>query len=447
MKNNRYARQDKTKTRFLRFIIENRDIRKQFLVTLGLVLLHRLLINIPLPFLPSKIVEGQTVDNAIYSVIEFADMLSAGGLLKTSILGLGLLPFKLSDQILALLVELIPSLKERLEENSYQAKNIMKRRKVFLAIPLGLLQGFIFLRMSVANCAGDSLFILGQQYELLERILIVLLLIAGSFITYWISEMISEFGIKDMGAKVLVLCGIFSKIPLQLISMAAGPDAVKNYGIYLLQFILSLMIIIRFQKAEHRVSVLYPRRSAPKKLFTSAGTYIPMKVWNGGVDGFIGSQVLVSIATYCATLAICASSAWLREFAGAVVSFFSNDNLIFGPVTLISVILFAYLSSDAFFDKSEMASSLRKNGAYIPGVCPGKETRNFLGKISRKLSIFGGAAFGLLAILPWISNLVLKTDLSLLDGEKILIVVTAMIDLTQQLEAEMLMRNHRGFLG
>ena len=448
MKNRTSFRHRETRTGLWRFIMHSTDIRRQLWITLGLVVLHRFLLNIPLPGFPTQLVPGHTVDNTIYTIIEFTDMLSAGGLLKTSILGLGLLPFKFSGQILELLFKLIPALEYRLQEEPREAKKLLKKWKVLLAIPFGLLESMMFLNLNISNCAGESLFTIGLHFELLERIMIVLLLTAGSFITYWICELISEYGFKKMGTQILVLSGIFSGIPRKLISLSTGAGGAKNLVIYLLELILSIVIVIYFQNATRKVEVRYARRVTGRKLTSSASNYIPLSIWYRGVDGFIGSQLLVAITTFYAPLAVCSSSLWLKEFANGAVSIFSKGSPYFGPITFFSVLLFACLSSNVNFEQTDFGKNMQIAGGVIPGVRPGSATTNYLQRINRRLSFTGGVVFGLLAILPWISNLAAGTDLSLLDGEKVLIIVTSLIDIYKMLQSQMLMRGYesRAFL-
>ena len=335
MKNHSSFRHRETKTGLWRFIMHSFDIRKQLWITLGLVVLHRLLLNIPIPGFPTELVPGQTVDNAIYTIVEFADMLSAGGLLKTSILGLGLLPFKFSGQILELLFKLIPALEYRLQEDPREVKKLLKKWKVLLAIPFGLLEGMMFLNLNVSNCAGESLFTVGLHFELLERIVTVLLLTAGSFITYWICELISEYGFKKMGTQILVLSGIFSGIPRKLISLSTGAGGAKNLVIYLLELILSIVIVIYFQNATRKVEVRYARRVTGRKLTSSASNYIPLSIWYRGVDGFIGSQLLVAITTFYAPLAVCSSSLWLKGICQRSGFHFLQRQPLFRPDHLL----------------------------------------------------------------------------------------------------------------
>lgn len=434
--------QRRTKSGWFRFITHCIDIRRQLWVTLVLIVLHRLLLSIPLPGFPTQLTPDQSVDNPIYTIVEFAEMLSAGGLLKASILGLGLLPFKLSGQLLDALVENIPALKNRLLDNPYEARKNLKKWKTYLALPFGLLEGMIFLNLSITDCSNVSLFTVGMQFEPLQRVMIVLVLTTGSFIAYWISELISKYGIKEMGARILVLGGILSRIPSGLTSLYIKPGAANNIMIYILELIVSIILVIYFQSARHNVKVMFPGRRVGNRISESVKSHLPLKLWNNGADGFIGSQLLVALTTFYAPLAVCSDRPLVRKIASGVISIFSKKGPYFGPVTFFNILLFACLYSNLRFEQMDYGTNLKREGAHIPGVERDSQTNTYLQRLNKRLSFVGGVIFGLLAILPWISNLIAGTDISLLNGEKILIAVTSIIDIFEILQVEMLLHGY-----
>lgn len=429
----------------LRYIFTG-SIGRKVWITISLILLYRLLLNIPLPGFASLSIASKQTGNGAFTLVEFIDMLSGGGLLRTSILGLGLLPYKMAGTLLESLVPLIPALQRRLEEEPRRGRNWLERWKYYLAFPVGIIEAFSFIGLVTMDCNGQKFLNLGVSLDVDLRITIVAILVAGSFFAMWISSLISEFGIPGQGASIIILSGIVGRLPSQIAELLTKPDVAKNITIFVVAFIVSIIAIIYVQSAKRNIPIAFPGRRLGNRMPTFAKSTLPIQVCNGGVEGFVGSQLLVALATFYAPLISCSSVPGLNALAYSIIAIFSEKSLLFGPLVFFSVFIFTLFYSDLIFSQQDYGQSFNQMGAQIPGVARGEPTRKYLSRVNRRVSIIGGLVMGLVAITPWISNLIAGTALSLLDGEKTVIMVGTIRDTIMTIDAEIKLQGYEDSL-
>lgn len=422
------------------------SIGRKIWTTLGLVLIYRLLLNIPLPgFIPLSNA-GQQTGNGAFTLVEFIDMLSGGGLLKTSILGLGILPYKMAGLLLQLLIPLTPALQRRMEEDPRSGREWLERWTYYLAFPVGIIEALFFIGLVSMNCNGQKFITLGLNSDTLSKVAIVSILVAGSFFTLWIGSLISEFGIRGQGMSIIILSGIVARLPIKIVELLAEPNIARNMTVYILALIFSIIIIVRVQSARRNIPIMYPGRRMGNRMSMPVKGNLPVMVCLGGVDGFVGSQLLVALATFYAPLATCSSVQWVNTFANNIIAIFSEESLWFGPLAFFSVFIFTFFYSDVLFSQQDYGQNLRRVGGQVPGVHSGEPTQKYLSMVSRRVSIVGGLTMGLVAIIPWISNLIVGTTLSLLDGEKTVITVGIIRDIFMNIDAEIKLQGYQDSL-
>jgi preprotein translocase subunit SecY len=422
------------------------NIGRKIWTTLSLILIYRLLLNIPIPGFTSLSSTGQQTGNGAFTLVEFVDMLSGGGLLKTSVLGLGLLPYKIAGLLLELLIPLIPALQRRLEEDPRDGRNWLERWKYYLAFPVGIIEALFFIGLVDMSCNGQKFITLGANLDVNSKVSIVSILVAGSFFTVWISSLISEFGIRGQGMSIIILSGIIGRFPSQIAELLAKPNVSKNIAIYIVAFVISIITIVFIQSARRNIPVTYPGRRMGNRMSMPVKGVLPLMVCVGGVDGFVGSQLLVALATFYAPLATCTSVQWINALAHSTIALFSEKSILFGPLAFFSVFIFTLFYSDVIFSQQNYGDNLKRAGAVIPDVRSGAATQKYLSRVNWQLSIAGGLIMGLVAIIPWISNLIAGTTLSLLDGEKTVIMVGTIRDTYLGIDAEMKLQGYQDSL-
>ena len=257
----------------------------------------------------------------------------------------------------------------------------------------------------------------------------------------WLAEKINDHGIGN-GISIILFASIVSRFPPSLYQMitntANGTVAWWINVLLLLGALAMIVLIVLINDSERRIPVQYAKRVVGRKMYGGQSTHLPMKVNMSGVLPIIFAQ---SIATLPATIAAFtghSDSAWA-----------STTSIPYAIIYFLLIIFFAYFYSTIQFNPVEVANNLKKNGGYIPGFRPGKPTSEFIKKVLNKITLFGAIYLGIIAIVPiLISHFSTSASLSgiSLGGTSIIIVVGVALETVRALEAQMLMRNYKGFL-
>ena len=282
------------------------------------------------------------------------------------------------------------------------------------------------------------------QSSVWAAIVIILTFTSGSALIMWLGEQITEHGIGN-GISMILFASIIARLPVSII------QSIRNIIIGSLQWwvlllmilgaLASIVLIVFVNDAERRIPVQYAKRVVGRKMYGGQSTHLPMKVNMSGVMPIIFAQ---SIASVPATIA-----AFTGKTDGWVAAWFGNNSIPYAIIYFLLIIFFAYFYSTIQFNPIEVANNLKKNGGYIPGFRPGKPTSEFIQKVLNKITLFGAIYLGIIAVVPILvahfSKSAALTGISL-GGTSIIIVVGVALETVRALEAQMLMRNYKGFL-
>ena len=304
----------------------------------------------------------------------------------------------------------------------------------------GLLQGFGYY-MLIKN---NGILSAEAQNSIMAAIVIILTFTSGSALIMWLGEQITEFGIGN-GISMILFASIISRLPVSIVTSIRNIiSGALKWWVALLVFlgaIAIIVLIVYVNDAERRIPVQYAKRVVGRKMYGGQSTHLPMKVNMSGVMPIIFAQ---SIASVPATIA-----AFTGKTGGWVSTWFGTNSIPYAIIYLLLIIFFAYFYSTIQFNPIEVANNLKKNGGYIPGFRPGKPTSEFIQKVLNKITLFGALYLGIVAVVPILvshfSTASSLTGLSL-GGTSIIIVVGVALETVRALEAQMLMRNYKGFL-
>ncbi|MCI6617676.1 MAG: preprotein translocase subunit SecY, partial [Prevotella sp.] len=310
----------------------------------------------------------------------------------------------------------------------------------YSTVAIGLLQGFAFY-MLIKN---NGLLVAEAQGNFWAAVVIVLTFTSGSALIMWLGEQITEHGIGN-GISMILFASIISRLPNSVISSVRNiANGSLQWWAALLVFIgaIAIIVLIVFvNDAERRIPVQYAKRVVGRKMYGGQSTNLPMKVNMSGVMPIIFAQ---SIASLPATIA-----AFTGKTDGWFMRNFGTESIPYAIVYFLLILFFAYFYSTIQFNPIEVANNLKKNGGYIPGFRPGKPTSEFIQRVLNKITLFGAIYLGIIATVPIIVSHFTKaaslTGLSL-GGTSIIIVVGVALETVRALEAQMLMRNYKGFL-
>ena len=414
------------------------ELRKKILFTLVIILLYRLGNAIPVPDVNIALLNAYFAQQQS-TILGLLDVMSGGAFSNATIFALSIQPYINASIIIQLLCIAIPALERLSKEGGEEGRKKIASITRYATVAIGLLQGFAYYMLIMNNNMLNA-----DAQGIWSAIVIILTFTSGSALIMWLGEQITEFGIGN-GISMILFASIISRLPTSLITtvrnIAAGNLQWWLALLMLIGAVAMIVLIVYVNDAERRIPVQYAKRVVGRKMYGGQSTHLPMKVNMSGVMPIIFAQ---SIASVPATIV-----AFTGKTDGWVNTWFSNNSIPYAIIYFLLIIFFAYFYSTIQFNPVEVANNLKKNGGYIPGFRPGKPTSEFIQKVLNKITLFGAIYLGIIAIVPILishfSNAAALTGLSL-GGTSIIIVVGVALETVRALEAQMLMRNYKGFL-
>ncbi len=406
--------------------------------TLVIILLYRLGNAIPVPGVNIAALQAyfMYLQNTVLGLL---DVMSGGAFSSATIFALSIQPYINASIIIQLLCIAIPALERMSKEEGEEGKKKIAAITRYSTVAIGLLQGFgyyVLIKnngLLAANATG-----------IWSAIVIVLTFTSGSALIMWLGEQITEHGIGN-GISMILFANIIARLPVSLINSIRNIiNGSLQWWVLVLMLLgaLAIIVLIVFvNDAERRIPVQYAKRVVGRKMYGGQSTHLPMKVNMSGVMPIIFAQ---SIASIPATIA-----AFTGKTSGWVNTWFGNNSIPYAIIYFLLIIFFAYFYSTIQFNPVEVANNLKKNGGYIPGFRPGKPTSEFVQRVLNKITLFGALYLGIIAVVPILVSHFSKsaslTGLSL-GGTSIIIVVGVALETIRALEAQLMMRNYKGFL-
>ena len=411
------------------------DLRKKILFTLVIILLYRLGNAVPVPYVDIDAL-GQYFNQMQNTVLGLLNVMSGGAFSNATIFALSIQPYINASIIIQLLTIAIPALERMSKEEGEGGKKKIASITRYTTVAIGLIQGFAYYWMIM-----KSGFLTADGSGVWAAIVIILTFTSGSALIMWLGEQITEFGIGN-GISIILFASIVSRFPTSLYQMVT--NAVNGTVAWWIDILLLLgalamiVLIVLINDSERRIPVQYAKRVVGRKMYGGQSTHLPMKVNMSGVLPIIFAQSIASLPATIAAFTGHADSWWA-----------STTSLLYAAIYFLLIIFFAYFYSTIQFNPVEVANNLKKNGGYIPGFRPGKPTSEFIKKVLNKITLFGAIYLGIIAVVPiLISHFSTTADLSgiSLGGTSIIIVVGVALETVRALEAQLLMRNYKGFL-
>ena len=411
------------------------DLRKKILFTLLIILLYRLGNAVPVPYVNVDALSGY-FNQMQNTVLGLLNVMSGGAFSSATIFALSIQPYINASIIIQLLTIAIPALERMSKEEGEEGKKKIASITRYTTVAIGLIQGFAYYML----IKGYG-FLTTDGQSIWAAIVIILTFTSGSALIMWLGEQITEFGIGN-GISIILFASIISRFPRDLYNMVNS--VVQGYTSWWITLLLLLgalamiVLIVLINDSERRLPVQYAKRVVGRKMYGGQSTHLPMKVNMSGVLPIIFAQSIASLPATIAAFAGSNDSWWAR-----------TDTVFYAVLYFLLIIFFAYFYSTIQFNPIEVANNLKKNGGYIPGFRPGKPTSEFIKKVLNKITLFGAIYLGIIAVVPiLISHFSQEAALSgvSLGGTSIIIVVGVAIETVRALEAQLLMRNYKGFL-
>src|SRR3989344_1389173 len=408
------------------------DMRRKLLIIALILLIFRLLANIPIPGVNRDALAQFFGSNQFFG---FLNIFSGGALSNLSIAMLGLGPYITAVIIMQLLTMIFPRLKEMYYEEGEAGKAKFNRYSRYLTVPLAASSGFGFLKL----LSNQGII---QQFTLGETFMNVLVIVAGSMFLVWLGELIDEQKIGNC-TSILIMAGIVSGLPIALRNAIVSyqPSDITTYLSFVVLALVVIGGIVMMNEGERKVPVSYARRVRGNKLYGGVSSYLPLRVGQAGVIPIIFAISLLLFPQFIGQI-IAAFSYDLGQKVMTFTSVLTNNQLIYGLLYFILVFIFTYFYIGITFDPQEISKNLQRSGGFIPGIRPGVPTAIYLKSVVQRVTLFGATALGLIAILPIITQAFTGTQVLTIGGTSILIVVAVALDVAKQIESQVTVREY-----
>ena len=416
------------------------DIRRRILFVLGMLVVFRALAHIPVPGINQTELSNLLAQN---DFLQLLNLFSGGGLSNFSIVALGVNPYINASIIMQLMTGVVPRLQQLQREGEY-GRNRINQYTRWLAVPMGFIQGYGYLALLSSNQVGVI-----TEFDLTSLITITQLftLTAGTILTMWIGELITERGIGN-GISFIIFAGIVSQVPAGIVAFLNSPDAVGGVAFAILA-IVAVMVIVYIQEGQRRIPIQYASRVRGRRMYQGGSTFLPLRVNQAGVIPIIFAVSILLFPTQIATYFSASENQGIRDASNAVIAFLDQRSPAYMIGYFLLTVGFTYFYTAFTFKPDETADQLRKNGGFIPGIRPGAPTRDYLARVVLRISLAGALFLGIVAVAPVIISAFFQGSVigSLgLGGTALLILVSVVVETMKQLEAQLMMRNYEGFI-
>ncbi len=405
------------------------ELRGKIVFTLTLLFIYRLGTFIPVPFIDTTVLAEYIQDGGMLGLF---DIMSGGNFSNFTIFAMSITPYINASIILNLLTFAIPAL-ERLAKEGEEGRKKITQYTRYLTIILAIIQA-LGITLSFQKIMTEK--------SLMTVSIVILVITAGTAFLMWLGEQITENGIGN-GISLIIFVSIISRLPHGISSLLeyvrVGTLNWFSLVVFLVFALAVIVMVVAVQEGQRKIPVQYSKRVVGRKMYGGQSTHIPLKVNMAGVIPVIFAS---SITMFPATLA---SFFPTSNIANWINKFFAWGTTLTTILYIILIIAFTYFYTAITFNPMEIASNMKKQGGFIPGIRPGKPTVDYFNKSVTRLTLFGGVFLALVATVPIVVGNVMNVNLQF-GGTSLLIVVGVAIESVKQLESQMMMRHYQGFL-
>lgn len=423
-----------------------KEIRRRLFYLLIMLVIIRLASQIPVPGVDTDFFKEFFKNNST-DAFNFLNAFTGGGFTNFSILALSITPYITGSIIVQLLTIAFPKLEEMSRDGE-------EGRKKLNTITRWLNVGLSIFEAS-AMCIGfKNQLILNMT--VVNVIVVVASLTAGSCLLMWMGDQINEKGIGN-GISIILLLNILSRVPQDMLTLYDNLVKGKTIAKATLAWVVIAAVILAvvvftliLNGAERRIPVQYSQKMVGRRLLGGQSSNIPLKVNTGGVIPIIFASSLMSFPGIIVAFTGKQPGGW----GGKIISMLSSSNW-FKPsdwfssigllIYILLVVFFAYFYTSITFNPMEVADNLKKQGGFIPGIRPGKSTEDYLNAVLKYVIFIGAAGLIIVCVIPYVFNGLFSANVSF-GGTSLIIIVSVILETLKQIESMMLVRNYKGFL-
>jgi len=392
------------------------------------------------------------------NLFQLVDIFSGGAFSQMTVIALGVVPYISASIIMQLVVALWPSLQREIKENADQGRRKINKYTRVLTVLLSILQSAMFAKYAIQMNYSRPGIVTGELLDvqmfgmpILFYMIFIFTMTTGTVFLMWIGEQITDKGIGN-GMSLIITVGIVSQLPtaigliIQQLNLDSQEPGAMNFttvlvliGIFVVITLATILVI----QGHRRIPLQYARRVVGRKEVQGGTSYIPLKVNYAGVIPVIFASSLLMFPAIVATFA--GTGNWLSE----VAQWLSPGSTLYIVLFVALIIFFTYFWTATQFRPDQIASDMKKNGAFIPGIRQGKPTQDYLESTMNRITLIGAVFLALIAILPTIVGRLLgvpQTISYFFGGTALLILVGVVLDTMKQIESHLLMKRYDGFM-
>jgi len=412
------------------------ELRQRLLFLVGALVVYRIGTYIPVPGIDPNALQNFFQDQS-GTILSMFNMFSGGALERLSILALGIMPYISCSIIMQMASVTVPSLKQLKKEGESGRKKITQ----FTRYGTVVLAGFQSIGASVALQNQGVVVNPGFNFVFTACISLV----TGTMFLMWLGEQITERGLGN-GISMIILASIISGLP----SAIGGTLELANTGelspalvLILLMLVLAVTSIVVFiERGQRRIPVNYAKKQQGRKLYQSQSTHLPFKInMSGVIPPIFASSIILFPATIASWFGTSEGFDWMQNIAAKLTP--GQPIYIFLYASLIMFFCFFYTA--LVFDSKETADNLKRSGAFMPGIRPGRQTAQYIDKVLTRLTFWGGLYIMLVCLLPEFMILYYRVPFYF-GGTSLLIIVVVTMDFMAQMQALMMSKQYEGLL-
>lgn len=416
-------------------IFKVKELRNKIFFILALLVVFRLIANIPVPGVDQEQLKNFFSNNQLFGLL---NLFSGGGLSSISIVMLGVGPYITASIIMQLLTMIVPRLEQIYKEEGEAGRQKFNQWTRWLTVPLAAMQTFGMI--SLFRSQG----IIGQL-NTFNIFSIIVVAVAGTIFLMWLGELITEKKIGN-GVSMIIFAGIVAQLPSSLTRLSATYDSSQffTYVILLVLVVAAIAGVVIVTEGQRNIPVSYAKRIRGNRMYGGTSTHLPLRVNQAGVIPIIFAMSIMLFPGMIAGFLANAANPTVAGIARAMGNIFQNQ-WFYGILYFILVVAFTYFYTAVVFDPHKISESLQKQGGYIPGIRPGKTTSEYLYRIINRITLSGALFLGAIAVLPFIVQGAFNMNSISIGGTGLLIVVSVVIETIKQIEGQLVMRDYEGF--
>lgn len=427
-----------------RNIFKIHELRQRIIYTLALLFIVRLGSHLTIPGIDSALLAESMKNQSSDTLFGLYDLFVGGAFSNAAIFALGIMPYISASIIIQLLGAVVPYFQKLQQEGEEGRKKITQLTRYGTVLIAAMQAWGVTVRLLNIEVSGMP--IIPQQIQGIGWVIsTIIILTSGTIFMMWMGEQITERGIGN-GISLIIFIGIIARFPFALLDeyrliQAGQRSLIVEIIIFAFMFLIIAGVVLVTQ-GTRRIPVQYAKRVVGRKIYGGVTQYIPLRVNTAGVMPIIFAQAIMFIPN--TVLSFFPDN----EFLQSVANLFHYESVIYSIIYGLMIIFFTYFYTAIAFNPKDVADNMKKQGGFIPGIRPGKQTSDFIDNILTKITLPGSIFLAIIAILPAFVSAwgVTGQFAQFFGGTSLLIIVGVALDTLQQIETHLLMRHYDGFM-